>query len=480
MTFTHGVASGDPTTDGIVLWTKVDRTDGREQALRCSVVRADESDDAPLEVLTSADVERGHTVRVEVQGLEPGTAYRYFFDADGDRSPVGSFRTLPEDPSVIRFAVVSCAKFNAGYFNVYRYLASRTDLDFVLHAGDYIYEAANTPPSSQTPGADIGRPFEPLDECRTLDDYRQRYAQYRRDPDLQALHARHAVVATLDDHELADNAWEHGAQEHRDDEHGPWSERVGTALRAWEEWIPSRRLPATRGDAIHHAFEIGSLATLVLLETRLHRSAPDAPSVERTQLGPEQEAWLRSSTGDAGSDWLVVVSPSAMAPLWSERLDDRARDALATLKIADPEVAGPFFDGWDAYADERARVLGYVGASRAAGLVLSGDVHVALASDLRLDGRTIAREWTTASVTSQNLDDKKRWVRRTHSLQVEASILGSLDHVRYCNLDDHGCMVVELSHDRARCEWWFVDTVLHQSAETHLGRCDDVDRASLG
>ena len=158
---------------------------------------------------------RDHTVSVDVAELEPGTAYFYGFETNGARSPVGRTKTLPgEGIERARFAMCSCAKFNAGFFNAYARIAERDDLDFLLHLGDYIYEASNTPPKTQTPGADIGRPFEPVDECRTLAGYRTRYAQYRSDPDVQRLHAALPMIATLDDHELADGAWSGGADAH--------------------------------------------------------------------------------------------------------------------------------------------------------------------------------------------------------------------------------------------------------------------------
>ena len=187
--FKHGVASGDPETDRAVIWTRV-TPEGKSPpgSLTWTVWR----DAAALDELASgtapAHADDDFTVQVDVEGLEPDTHYWYGFEnAGGDRSPVGRLRTLPgPDVQHLRFGVVSCAKFNSGFFNGYGRLAERDDLNFVLHLGDYIYEASQTPPASQTPGADIGRPFDPLHECKTLDDYRRRYAQYRADPDTQA------------------------------------------------------------------------------------------------------------------------------------------------------------------------------------------------------------------------------------------------------------------------------------------------------
>ena len=154
----------------------------------------------------------------------------------------------------------SCAKFNAGFFNAYARIAERDDLDFVLHLGDYIYEASNTPPKTQTPGADIGRPFEPVGECRTLADYRTRYAQYRRDPDVQRLHAALPMIATLDDHELADGAWAGGADAHDPAEHGPWERRRDEAFRARWEWLPARPPDPADPTRVFRTIAVGELA----------------------------------------------------------------------------------------------------------------------------------------------------------------------------------------------------------------------------
>src|SRR5689334_3470235 len=186
---------------------------------------------------TRVRLEADSSVRVDVGGLSPDTRYLYDFEIDGEPSPQGRTRTLPEvDVRSLRFAQVSCAKYNAGHFNAYARLAERDDIAFILHLGDWIYEASQNPPASQTPSKDIGRPFDPLNECRTLEDYRTRYAQYRLDPDVQAVAAAHPFIGTVDDHEFADGAWREGATEHRDDRDGPWSVRKAAAFQAREEW----------------------------------------------------------------------------------------------------------------------------------------------------------------------------------------------------------------------------------------------------
>src|SRR5215207_4431884 len=187
--FAHGVASGDPLTDRVVIWTRVSGV-SEDAPVSWKLARDPALDDVVASGEATASAGRDHTVHVDVAGLEPDVTYHYGFEAHAGRSPIGRTKTLPAgEVDRLRFAMCSCAKFNAGFFNAYARMAERDDLDFVLHLGDYIYEASNKPPKTQTPGADIGRPFDPDAECRTLADYRTRYAQYRSDPDVQRMHA---------------------------------------------------------------------------------------------------------------------------------------------------------------------------------------------------------------------------------------------------------------------------------------------------
>src|SRR5262249_30587483 len=189
---------------------------------------------------TTAEAERDHSVHVDVLGLEPGAIYHYSFTAAGEDSPVGRTWTLRAEADRLRFAMCSCAKHNAGFFNAYARIAERQDLDFLLHLGDYIYEASNIPATGQTPGADIGRDFDPLGEPRTREKSRPRYRQYHRDPDVQALHRAIPIIPTLDDHELADGAWSGGSDAHDPKKHGPWADRKAAAFQARWEWLPAR------------------------------------------------------------------------------------------------------------------------------------------------------------------------------------------------------------------------------------------------
>jgi alkaline phosphatase D len=463
--FSHGVASGDAREDGAVIWTRISG-----QTTECFVEwKVFDLSTAKLVSggTASTSTDRDFTVKVLVEHLEPGHFYTYQFEHEDAQSARGRFKTLQKSPSLVRAGFVCCAKYNAGYFNAYRGL-SKEDVDFVVHLGDYIYEAANVPPASQTPGANIGRDFFPAHECRTLYDYRQRYAQYRSDPDVQRLHAAHIMYATIDDHEIADNAWSGGADEHREAEHGPWSVRLNAALQAWEEWMPVWRGRQRSESPIYTSWDVGDLVTFALLETRTARSNPRNDCGTPTELGKTQFEWLTSLVASCGSAWLFVCSPSMMSPILASDLDELAKDALETLKLIEGSGTDPFHDLWDTYFVEREKIVDLLSRGDREAVVVSGDVHISVESKLRGAGRVVP-EWTIPSVTSQNLDDKKGWKRRTNSLESESHVLQSHPDWSYCNFDDHGYAVVEISLKEARCEWSFVEGVLTESNEMVVG-----------
>ncbi|MFA5883608.1 MAG: alkaline phosphatase D family protein [Acidimicrobiia bacterium] len=475
--FRYGVASGDPLSDRVMLWTHVDAPG--PVTVEWTVALDEDLHDIVASGSVEASTEAGGAVHVDVTGLEPGTTYHYGFRALDETSPVGRTRTLPDPADHVRFAMVSCAKFNAGFFNAYARIADRTDLDFLLHLGDYIYEASNTPPKSQTPGADLGRPFDPLHECVTLDDYRTRYRQYRLDPDVQRLHAAHPVIATLDDHELADGAWRDGAAEHRP-EYGPWSQRRANAFRAREEWLPIRRVDPADPERVWRRVPVGDLADLFLIDTRTRRDEPQpGPAMDdpaRSALGAEQRAWLLQGLADSRARWRLLANPSVMGQTWNPVLPDDVRGALRKVKLLADDMQGPDFDQWDGYPVERDALFEHVIDHGMDNLVvLSGDVHVSLALELHrrpfeATDRPLAVEFVTPSLTSQNLDDKMGWPRRgPDSRAVEARAVEFLPHWEWVDLDSHGYVVVDVTAERVTAEWWHLDTVLERSPTEECG-----------
>lgn len=266
--FTHGVASGDPLADRVILWTRVIPGDGaaRNLNVRWQVSADDSFASIVAEGETTAAMKRDHIAKVDASGLMAGTGYYYRFICEGVESPVGRTKTLPTaGTDAATLAVISCSNYPQGFFNVYKELASR-ELDAVLHLGDYIYEYAEGVYSNEAAVAQ-GRSVKPVNEIVSIDDYRERYGLYRTDPDLQAAHAAHPFICVWDDHEIANNSWRDGAENHNEGE-GDWVKRRLVAEQAFREWLPIRD-KQEGSHTICRSFDFGGLATLIMLDTRI-------------------------------------------------------------------------------------------------------------------------------------------------------------------------------------------------------------------
>lgn len=314
--FTHGVASGDPLSDRVILWTRLIPGSGEHRAVDCRWEVA--SDPQFMQLVNSGVVstsaKRDYTLKVDAQGLEPGSAYFYRFLSEGIISPVGQTRTLPEGAvESFRIGVASCSNYPQGYFNVYRHMAD-SDLDLVLHLGDYIYEYAEGVYANAVATEELGRQVEPATEILTVEDYRMRYGLYRTDPDLQAVHARHPFICVWDDHELANDSWKDGAENHNQGE-GDFQARMTAARQAYHEWLPIRTAISGDQGPIFRSFKVGGLADLIMLDTRLHGRdrgldyAVDLPL--RT---------LSYDVSKTGQGTMVSSADAAVAPAHQRRL----------------------------------------------------------------------------------------------------------------------------------------------------------------
>ena len=389
--FQHGVASGDPLTDRVILWTRVTPAAVKSSIAVSYVVATDPAlTQVVLRGATKTNPGRDNTVKVDALGLRANTTYYYQFNAEGVASPVGRTKTLPVGPtSSLRMAVVSCSNHAYGYFNAYGRIAQRADLDLVMHLGDYIYEyGAGQYGSARTP--------EPANEIVSLSDYRQRHAQYKRDVDSQAMHRQHPLVAIWDDHETANNSNKTGAENHQPATEGDWASRVANALQAYYEWMPVRPVDTANPRKNNRAYAYGDLADLIMLEERINGRSeqllntphstsfgrgfattdPGYGDASRGLLGADQENWLTDRLRNSPARWKMLGQGVMFAQL-----------KAASNVAADP---GLFFinsDQWDGYEPARNRIYDVLkgDASHPAVsnvVVLTGDIHSSWAADL--------------------------------------------------------------------------------------------------
>ena len=473
--FSHGVASGEPTAESVVLWTRAHAN--RDVELTWELAADDRFRHRLKDGRVVASTDHDGCVCVDVDELAPATTSYFRFAAGDDVSPTGRTRTLPAGKvDGVRFAVFSCAKYSAGYFNALGRIADRDDLDFVLCLGDYIYEYGNDDPGL---GAEIGRAFEPEHRCHDLADYRTRYAQSRRDPNMRRLHERHPIIALPDDHEFADNTWRGGAKKHDDARDGDWNRRFRDAFRAWTEWIPSRIDPDDDEIRLFRHVALGDLADLILLDTRTRRDRQaqgrEVEQEDRTLLGDDQFHWLTDRLTGSTATWRIIGQQVMIAQVDSDLLPEDLGDPLGELGVLTERDHGPEPDQWDGYPAERRRLLHDVTDHGVRDVVfLSGDVHSAWACDLRLDpheddAEAVAVEFCTTSVTSENLDDHTGWGYRTKSPAIERQLIDANPHVHWAEVDSHGYMLIDVTPDRVEAQWHFVDTPLRPSDGVRLG-----------
>ena len=490
--FTHSVASGEPAADSVLLWTRYVGDDSGA-TLRCEVA---ETPDFARVVADGAQITgpwRDGTVKVTVRGLRPGTWYHYRFIAPDDTmSPVGRTRTLPAgDARVWRAAIFSCSNMGYGWFNAYAHAAARRDLDCWIHLGDYFYEYA---PDHYPPAKDavLGRVPEPAGETIHLADYRLRYASYRRDPDLQRLHATLPMITQWDDHESANDSWEGGAENHDPATEGDWSRRREAAMQAYREWMPVSEEPWS-------AYQIGSLATLFRTETRLLArtrqrtyadllKGGDAKRVlaafrdgawrdpAMTMMGSEQERWLDDAirvSVRSGTKWQVVASGTnvgeirvpASARAWLAPDNARAR-AYVEAGIAAGEAGLPNnLDNWGGYPAARARFLKGAQVSAADLIVITGDSHNAWAFDLKQDGHAAGVEFGGQSVTSPGYEGGLSADPRL----VARDLAAFNPELKWCDTSRRGYMAMTVMPDRVANDWVFVDTIKARTPAASVG-----------
>ena len=504
--FAHGVASGDPLADRVILWTRI--TTPTADDLEVAWVIADDS--AFVSRVAAGTTRTGAavdwTVKVDATGLAPDRSYYYCFTCEGVTSPVGRTRTLPAGSvSRVRFAVFSCSNYPAGYFNVYGDAAKFDDIDVGLHLGDYIYEYAADGYASQD-AASMNRTSQPANEIITLTDYRRRYQQYRTDPDLQAVHARMPFIAVWDDHELANDAWREGAENHTPATEGLWAGRRQMAIQAYHEWMPIRMPDAAHPDRIYRSFDFGNLLSLHMLDTRVigrdkqlalasyvkvDRSfdaaafGADVSNPARQLMGAEQTAWLQNQMRASTATWQILGQQVLMARMnlpapmvmgggyttyFAIAAKVKAGQALtAAEQQALAAAPVPYnLDAWDGYQAAREAVLDMARTLDKNLVVLAGDTHNAWASDLLdVSGRQVGVEFGVPSVTSPGFEG---YFPTVAPATVAAGMEQLIGPLQYAETAKRGFVVLTVTPSETRAEYRYVDTVKSRTYTAAVGK----------
>ncbi|WP_223206168.1 alkaline phosphatase D family protein [Streptomyces xanthii] len=486
--FLHGVASGDPLPDGILLWTRVtpsaEATPGSGKGPDVQVSWEIAEDKAFRTVVgrgtATASAATDHTVKADVRGLRPASTYHYRFSADGVHSPTGRTRTAPATDAAapgLRFGVVSCANWEAGYYSAYRHLAARTDLDAVFHLGDYIYEYK----TGEYPAADYTvRPHQPAHEIVSLADYRLRHATTKTDPDVQAMHTAHPLVAIWDDHEFANDAWSGGAENHTPGAEGDWAARQQAAKQAYFEWMPVR---ASTAGTVYRRLRFGKLADLHLLDLRSFRSQQssvgngDVDSADRSITGRAQLDWLKAGLSASDARWKLVGTSVMISPVAFGSLPAHLLGPLAELLGLPTEGLAVNVDQWDGYTHDRKELITHLREQGIRDTVfLTGDIHMAWANDVPVTAATYplspsaATEFVVTSVTSDNLDDTLHVAPNTLSVVAETAIKAANRHVKWVDMDSHGYGVLDLTAERTQMDYYVISDRADRNATTEWTR----------
>lgn len=430
--FGHGVASGDPLPDAVILWTRVSGGSADPIEVWWEIAE-DPAFEHRVQVGTKqATSETDFTMKVDALGLTAGTTYHYRFFALGRQSPVGRTRTAPAgETDHVTFAVVSCSKYAAGYFHAYGAVAERSGIDAVVHLGDYIYEGGDK-------GFVAERDHAPAHELVTLADYRMRYSQYRADTNLQAAHQQHPFICVWDDHESANNSWKDGASAHQTGDEGSWEDRKATSIRVWHEWLPVREQADGR---IYRRMKYGDLVDLMMLDTRLHGRDEPVPThdtdaladPDRSILGADQEAWLDQALVGSTARWKLLGQQVMLAPL-----------------TAAGEVLNN--DQWDGYQAARDRLIASIDKTPNV-VVLTGDIHSSWANEVPRDVATYDAETGEGSACVEFIAPGI-----TAGFPLDEGLVDLAKqlnpHVRYGEVTHRGYVLLDLDAERAHASWY--------------------------
>jgi len=502
--YDYGVASGDPLSDRVILWTHAKFQDLSDTVNLTWQVASDlEFSKILVSGTAQASSETGYTCKVDATGLLPNQTYYYRFKSGLHTSPIGKTKTLPTGAvSDVKLAVLSCSNFPAGYFNVYSEVA-RSDADVAIHLGDYIYEYAATGYASDK-AASLGRTSVPANEILTLTDYRLRHAQYKSDADSKQFHASKPLIAVWDDHEFANDTYKDGAENHTTATEGSFAARKAAAMQAYHEWMPIRT--GSDKSKIYRSFNFGNLLSLHMLDTRslgrdqqieitdLLNPAKQATALAtlssptRQLMGTEQVQWLQTQMASSTATWQVLgqqvlmarmefpvtilqalnpsdTSPAALAAgqlAITDYLTAKGKQAQGypitptELALLNQPKLGYNLDAWDGYPVAREILLSTAAQLKKRLVVLAGDTHNAWHNDLTLmSGVKVGEEFATSSVSSPGLEA----YLALPPAQVKGIFEGVVKDLKWMDSSRRGYLKLTVSTSQVQGEWLFIDTI---------------------
>lgn len=473
--FAHGVASGDPISNSIVLWTRI--TANEPQVSVEWQVAADREFAAIVAsgaVLT--DASSNYTIHIDPLNLQPATVYFYrFFVRSGEYagtvSPTGRTKTAPAPGTPLdelTLAVASCANWESGYFSAYRDMAERADaFDATVFLGDYIYEYG----TGEYAGNGPVRIHDPQHEIVTLEDYRRRYAQYRTDTNLQAAHAALPWIVVWDDHETANNSWRDGAENHDPATHGSWQSRRDAAMQAYFEWMPVRATSPSDNGHIYRSFTFGNLAELTIMDLRTYRDKDTTASVStatdpsRTMLGGEQYQWLTRKIESSDVAWNVLGNSVMFSPLNLMTLEADAQTSSVAAVLSENITNMPLNgDQWDGYTNERSRLLDTLARHNqntgANPLFLTGDIHTEWAHSIDRGDQPFGAELVCASISAPNVDEELGLQPSNPLTPMAHRIIQAANpHCRHVDLVHHGYAYVTIRPQEVDMHWLRVSAI---------------------
>jgi len=448
--FVHSVASGDPLNTAVIIWTRVTADSLDKVSVKWQVAEDLEFKKIVKKGKATTNADRDYTVKVDVKGLKENSYYYYRFLLGDYTSPAGRTKTTPARAAKnIKLGVVSCSNYEAGYFNAFATIADK-DLDAILHLGDYIYEYQPDHYGDKT----LPRKHQPAKEIITLPEYRTRYAQYRQDADLQRVHQLHPFITIWDDHEIANDAYSEGGENHNEGE-GDFNARKAAAKQAYYEWMPIRE-----SETLYRKIGFGSIAEVIMLDERLEGRSQPADSMQakayhdeqRTMLGETQMNWLVDNLKNSKAQWKIIGNQVIFSDL----------NIAAISGKGHPKN----MDAWDGYPYDKSKLIKSITDNQVKDIVfLTGDTHCSWAFEVpqnvsqydpRTSANSIAVEFGTPGITSANLDE---YYPMDKVLEKEREVRQANRHLKYVDLHSQGYFILTLTQFDCTADYYYVDKI---------------------